>query len=394
MSEVRITLLTALLAGLGPLSLALFTPAMPLLAEAFDTGDAAAKLTLSLYFAGFAIAQLISGPLSDRFGRKAIVQAFVLAYVAGCVGTLLASTIEAMIAARLLQGVGAAAGMVISRAIVRDLFTGEKSARILNHVNMIMGVAPAIAPAIGGVAIMAAGWQAPFVLMLSLGMATAGIIHFSLRETLPSDTPPLGISDILLNYAAILRHPYFLWSGLTVACTVATFYAQSTVLSFIVIDELGYTAGEFGLLMVLLANGYLFGALVASRLIGRIGAVRLTAAGLVILVVSALAMAILLIGYPPTIVGVGVPIMGMMFAGAFVAPGMYTAMLAPFPDKAGAASAMSGFMTMGLGLAASLTISGIPDLAAALALISAAMAIAAAGSYLVWRFQKLSSGPV
>lgn len=157
MSERRVRLLGGLIGGLGPLSLALYTPAMPELAVAFATDAAAVKLTLSVYFIGFAFAQLVCGPLSDRHGRKPVILAFVLVYLVGSVGTLLSPTIEVFTLFRLLQGLGAAAGMVIGRAIVRDLHTGEASARVMNVTNVLLGAGPAVAPAIGGLAMLIAG---------------------------------------------------------------------------------------------------------------------------------------------------------------------------------------------------------------------------------------------
>ena len=144
MSERRVSLLGALLVAIGPISMALFTPAMTEIVRAFGTTEAAVKMTLSLYFAGFALAQLVCGPLSDGFGRKPVALAFMGIYLLASALALFAPTIEFLIAARFLQGVGAAVGVAISRAVVRDLFTNERSARIMNLIGMILGIGPAI----------------------------------------------------------------------------------------------------------------------------------------------------------------------------------------------------------------------------------------------------------
>ena len=120
MSERRVSLIGAILAAIGPVSMALFTPAMPEIVHAFGTTEVAVKMTLSLYFAGFAFAQLVCGPLSDGFGRKPVIVAFMAIYLVASLAALVAPDIESLIAARFLQGVGAAAGVAISRAIVRD----------------------------------------------------------------------------------------------------------------------------------------------------------------------------------------------------------------------------------------------------------------------------------
>ncbi|MCI5074443.1 multidrug effflux MFS transporter [Oricola sp.] len=385
MNERRVALLGGMLASIGPLALALYTPAMPMIAEAFDANEATVKGTLSIYFAGYAGAQLLGGPLSDRFGRKPVAQAFLLIFIAGSIGTLLASTIDILIWSRLLQGIGAASGMVIARAIVRDLFTGDSSARVLNITSIVLGAGPMVAPAIGGGSIVLAGWQAPFVLMFLLGIASMVIVHFKLLETRPEGLDEAGLSMIVKDYGAILRHREFLWSALTVSGAVATFYAQSTVLSFIIMGQLGYDAAQFGLFMLFVSGGYFLGAILVRVLIPRFGAFRLVPFGLSLLVASALCMAVLLTTTSPRLSSVLVPVTTMIFANAFVLPGMYTACLSPFAKQAGAAAAMSGFMTMGLGLLASLFISLVADPSLGLAAVDVAMVSLAAGCYLLWR---------
>lgn len=239
MSERRVALLGGLLAGLGPLSLALFTPAMPVMAANYGTTDAAVKATLSVYFAGYAGAQLVSGPLSDRYGRRPMILIFLIVYLIGTCGALLATGIKIMLLSRAVQGIGAAAGLVMSRAIVRDVFTGDTSARVLNVSNIILGAGPAVAPAIGGAAMLVAGWRAPFVMMLLIGCVVILAASRWLIETRPSQTPTSGV---FTTYLTLLRDPYFLWSALTIAGTVGTFYAQTAVMSFIVISRLGNTA--------------------------------------------------------------------------------------------------------------------------------------------------------
>lgn len=385
MSERRVALLGGMLAGLGPLSLALFTPAMPVIVEVFGATDAAVKGTLSVYFAGYACAQLVSGPLSDRYGRRPVMQAFLLAYLLGTFGTLLATTIQMMLWSRAVQGIGAAAGLVMSRAIVRDLFTGDRSARVLNFSNIVIGAGPTIAPAIGGAAMLVGGWRAPFVVMLLLGLALVALVQFALRETRPQGTVPGQSKGALCTYARLLRNPHFFWSSATIASSVATFYGQSTVLSFIIMGQLGYGAAQFGLLMLFISGGYFIGAIAVRWMIPRYGAARLVPVGLGLLLASSLMTMAILMPFPPTLLGVAVPVAVMVFANAFILPGMYTACLAPFADIAGAASAMTGFMTMGLGLIVSVCITQIPDPSVGLGWITPVATAMAVFSYMRWR---------
>lgn len=387
MSERRVALLGGMLASLGPMSLALFTPAMPVLTGVFATTDPAIKATLSIYFAGYAGAQLVSGPLADRYGRRPVVIGFMLIYLAGCFGTLIATSIEALLWSRALQGIGAAAALVMSRAIVRDLFTGESSSRVLNFSNIILGAGPMVAPAIGGAAMMVAGWRAPFVVMLMLGLCVLAAVQFRMAETRPATG--MGPEGTAEGYLSILRNPYFFWSSATISAGVAAFYAQSTVMSFIVMGQLGYTSAGFGLVMLLVSGGYFLGAVAVRFLIPRFGATRLVPAGLSILVTASFVLAALNLGGTPSVAAVAVPMAVMVFGNALVLPGMYTACLAPFAASAGTASALSGFMTMGLGLIVSLLIALVPDPATGLALTEPLVAITAGLSYLMWRRQRL-----
>lgn len=385
MSERRVALLGALLAGLGPLSLALFTPAMPIIADIFRTSSAAVQQTLSVYFAGFAVAQLLSGPLADRFGRKGVAQAFLVAYVVGSAGSILAPTIDIMIWFRLLQGCGAAAGVVISRAIVRDLFADEQSARVLNVINILLGVAPAIAPAIGSGVMLLGGWQAPFLLMLALGLLSLAVMQVALVETRPPDGASFASRNPLRDYLAILRNPAFAWPALAAAAAVATFYTQSTVLSFVVMGQLGYDATTFGLLMLLVSSGYFFGSLLARLLMPRLGSIGLVPVGLGILLFSTCGMSALLLLLPPNVATVTAPVTLMMLANALLLPGLYAVCLSPFRHMAGAASALSGFLTMGAGVVASVIVGLFTDPSTGLAVIEPILALIGCATFLAWR---------
>lgn len=144
MSQSRTALIAAALVTIGPVSLTMYTPAMPTLVEAFGTTETQVKATLTVFFFGFAFSQLVCGPLSDAFGRRPVALGFFGAYLAGSVVTVMATSMEVLIAGRLLQGIGCAAGIAISRAIVRDQYVGQASARIMNLVGTMLAIAPAI----------------------------------------------------------------------------------------------------------------------------------------------------------------------------------------------------------------------------------------------------------
>jgi MFS transporter, DHA1 family, multidrug resistance protein len=386
MSEARVGLIGALLSMVGPMSMSLFTPAMPEIVHAFGTTEAAVKLTLSLYFAGFAFAQLVCGPLSDGFGRKPVIYGFMAIYLAATVVAILAPGIHVFIAARILQGVGAAAGVAVARAIVRDLFAGERSARIMNLIAVILAVGPAVAPTVGGITMELAGWHAIFVFMLVMAASVMLTVYFGLAETVQRDLSRIRPAALFGSYASLLRSPHFLTAAIVIAGSAGAIYTQATLLPFILIDRVGLSPTQFGLGMMMQTGSYLLGSLVLRRLMPRLGAFRLVPMGLALIGLGAALIAIGLRLVEPSYLTVMGPVGVYMFGIAFVLPAMQTAALAPFPRIAGAASAMAGFMQMGAGLVGGTVAAAFfTDPVYALATIIPAMGLIAIAAYVVQR---------
>lgn len=385
MSERRVSLLGALLVAIGPVTMALFTPAMPEIVHAFGTTEAAVKLTLSLYFAGFALAQLVCGPLSDGFGRKPVTFAFLGIYLVASLAALVAPTIEVLIAARFLQGVGAAVGVAISRAIVRDLFTSERSARIMNLIGLILGVGPAFAPTIGGLTMEIAGWHAIFVVMFAAAVVIILVVHFAMVETVERDLSRIRPRALVRSYGSLLGSRYFVLAALIMAGSIGALYTQATVLPFILMERVGLTPTQFGVGMLMQSGMFFLGAAMVRVLLGRFSAIRLVPPGLVFIAIGSLALAIGLRVAEPTFLSVMGPVAFFAFGIAFVMPALLTASLAPYPHIAGAASSMSGFFQMGGGLVGGTIAATIGDPVVAMATVIPAMGLVAILCWLAWR---------
>lgn len=385
MSERRVSLLGALLVAIGPVTMALFTPAMPEIVHAFGTTEAAVKLTLSLYFAGFAFAQLVCGPLSDGFGRKPVTFAFLSVYLVASLLALVAPTIELLIAARFLQGVGAAVGVAISRAIVRDLFTSERSARIMNLIGLILGIGPAFAPTIGGLTMEIAGWHAIFVLMFAAAVVIILVVHFAMVETVERDLSRIRPRALARSYGSLLGSRYFVLAALIMAGSIGALYTQATVLPFILMERVGLTPTQFGVGMLMQSGMFFLGALAVRVLLGRFSAIRLVPPGLVFIAIGSLALAVGLRVAEPTFLSVMGPVAFFAFGIAFVMPALLTASLAPYPHIAGAASSMSGFFQMGGGLVGGTIAAAIGDPVVAMATVIPAMGLVAILCWLAWR---------
>ncbi|MDV2966213.1 multidrug effflux MFS transporter [Nitratireductor aquimarinus] len=384
MSERRVSIIGALLVALGPVSMALFTPALPEIVEAFVTTEAAVKMTISLYFAGFAVAQLFCGPLSDGLGRKPVTFAFIAIYVVASFIALISPNIETLIAARFLQGFGAAVGVAVSRAIVRDLFTNESSARIMNLVGIILAVGPAFAPTLGGLTMQIAGWHAIFILMLVAGLVIALIIHFCMRETVERDLSRISPKALVHSYGLLLSNGYFMLSSFVIAGAVGALYTQATVLPFILMDNVGMTPAEFGLGMLAQSGMYFVGAVAARQLMKSLGAYRLVPIGLTAIGVGSLLLVFALTLFEPSFIGVMGPVGVYAFGIAFVMPAMMTAGLAPFPRIAGSASSLTGFLQMTTGLAGGTIAALIGDPVLAMLLIIPTLGTVAIVSWIIW----------
>jgi len=384
MSERRVSLIGAMLVAIGPISMALFTPAMPEIVRYFDTTEAAVKMTLSLYFAGFALAQLVCGPLSDGFGRKPVVYAFTGIYLVATVLSLAAPTIHLLVAARFLQGVGAAVGWSVARAVVRDLFTRDRSARIMNLMGLILAIGPALSPTIGGLLMEVAGWHAIFFVMLAAAFAILVVVRFAMVETVRRDLSRIAPRALAASYGAILSTPYFVLASLILGGAVGSIYTQATILPFILMERVGLTPSQFGAGMLMQSGSYLAGSLVVRLLLRRYSAVRLVPVGLALVLVGSLMLAVGLRLMPPSFLGVMGPVGFNAFGIAFVMPAISTAVLAPFPRTAGAASSMSGFFQMGGGLVGGIVCALMGDPVSAMATVIPAMGLIAGLSWLLW----------
>ncbi|MCR5856796.1 multidrug effflux MFS transporter [Mesorhizobium sp. J428] len=385
MSERRVAIIGALLVALGPVSMALYTPAMPEIVRAFGTTEAAVKLTLSMYFAGFAVAQLFCGPLSDGFGRRPVTVAFMGIYLVASTLALFSPNVHVLIAARFLQGVGAAAGIAISRAIVRDLFTNESSARIMNLIGIILAIGPAFSPVIGGVTMELFGWHAIFILMVAFGVAIILIATFSLRETVTRDLSRIRPMAILRSYKSLLGSRSFMYPSLMLGGTVGALYTLATMLPFVLIERVGLTATQFGLSMLMQSGSYFFGSLAVRFIMPKLGSNALVPIGLGFVVLGGIAICALPLLFGPSFYTVMLPIASYAVGIAFATPALTTAALAPFPHMAGAASSLSGFMQMGGGLLGSSVAVLIGEPVLAIATVIPAMGVIAVLCWLGYR---------
>lgn len=382
MSERRVTYLGALLTTLGPISMAIYTPAMPELVRAFGTTEAAIKLSLSMFFGGFALAQLVAGPLSDAMGRKKATLIFLAIYLAGSILASLAPSVGFILAARLIQGVGASVGVVVGRAIVRDLFTGANAARILNTIGIFLAIGPAMGPTLGGLTLAHFGWHALFLLMIGFGVLAGSCTILFLRETVVADLGKLQPASLARNYLEVAGNPRFLSTAIILSGTVGALYAQATMLPFVLINRVGLTPTQFGVGMLMQSGFYLMGSLCLKLAARRLGNRLCATLGVCLCGSGAIIMALSVAFVPPFFLSIMGPVAICTFGLAFLTPFVVTVGLAPFPHIAGSASALTGFMQMSAGFVAGFIAAAVGDPLHAFGIIIPTMELSACAAFL------------
>ncbi len=341
----RLTVLLALLTSMGPLSTDMYLPSLPDISRVFGTDDARTQLTLSVFLFGFAAGMLIYGPLADRLGRKPVLLSGLALFVLASIGCTFSPSIEALIAGRFVQALGAAGPVVLARAIVRDLYRGAEAGRMLSHMGAIMGLVPAIAPVLGGVLHDAFGWRVIFAIIAALGLALLALGAFSLPETLKSaNRKPPSPGQILRDYRHLLQNSGFRFYVACASLSFAGLFAFISGSSFVLQDNYGLSPQLYGLSFAFMVAGYIAGTLTGARLTMRLGLDGVIELGAVFLLFGGIGMALLTFNdiagawdiiFPMALYSAGV---GM------VLPQSMAGAMTPFPEKAGTASSLLGFV--------------------------------------------------
>ena len=336
--------LLAAITALAPFSLQIFLPALPAIQASFAVAPGIVQLALSLSILANAVANLAYGPISDRFGRRPVLLVGLAAFVAGSLGCALASSIELLIVARIVQSIGGAAGMVLARAIVRDLYDRERSASIIAYLTMAMVVAPMLAPTIGAVLIDVASWRAIFYLVTGIGAVLAWPIVVTLAETRPPEARRLGGP---FAGAAALLHSGLFWSYvLQSTFGICVFFAFIAGAPYFMIDVLGRSATEYGLWFILVSAAFMAGNLVAGRFSGRIGLDRMVLTGSLLAVAGAGLALLLLLGGAWTPLALFGPMMAVGLGNGFSVPNAQAGAVSVNALLAGTASGIAGFSQM------------------------------------------------
>lgn len=333
--------------ALGPLSTDLYLPSLPSLTSVFNTSVSRVQATLSVFIAGFAVATLIYGPVSDRFGRRSSLMAGLSLFVLGSVGCMAADSIETLITWRFVQAIGGCAGPVLARAVVRDVYGRDEAARMLSYMASAMALAPAVAPVIGGWLHVEFGWRSHFVALAGIGAALTLSVFVLLSETNKTrDTTATQIVFVGRNIATLFKDPRFVVFIVCMTFAYGALFTFISVSAFVVIDVLGVAPDRFGYLFFFVAFGFVAGGMTGGRLVKRVGIETLVGVGIAVGVCVAL-VGLMFAGLRiESIATVIVPVIGTFFACGLVLPNATAGALMPFPQMAGTASSAIGFFQM------------------------------------------------
>ncbi|MGN6461377.1 MAG: multidrug effflux MFS transporter, partial [Pseudolabrys sp.] len=290
-SPLAMTLILGLLSGIGPFSTDLYLASMPDIGASLHATPAQVQLTISFYLIGFALGQIIYGPVSDRYGRKPVLLTAVIIYGVASVSCVLATSIEMLIISRFVQAIGGCGAIVLPRAIVRDLYSGARAGREMAVIAMVMGLAPLLGPILGGVLQTWFGWRSNFVVMAVVGIEALALVWWYLPETLKTGLGEMVTpASILRSYRIVLSEPSFIAHLLLAALSYAGLFAWISGAAFVLQDIYRLTPLDFAVAFTVASAFFLAGTSTAAKMVMRFGVGTIIGAGCVLLAAGGVTM--------------------------------------------------------------------------------------------------------
>jgi DHA1 family bicyclomycin/chloramphenicol resistance-like MFS transporter len=351
------TLLLGALIAVAPFAMDIYLASMPSMTRALSATPEEVQLTLSVYMYGWGIAQLFAGPLSDRFGRRPALLAGLALFVVASAACALSRNVFMLIGARLGQAVSMAAIAVVPRAVVRDLYSGDRAAHTLALMGVVLGIAPVAAPIIGSYVHVLLGWQANFVLVALYGAVLWFFVHRSLPETLVRRDPLATRPNVIVaNYGRLLRSRAYTGYLLVAACGFSGLFAFIAGSSFVFVSVLGESERGFGVLFGAVMLGNITGSTLGSRFVRRVGIEAMVRAGTTLMLAAGLALGALALAGVQHPLAVVVPMFAYMVAFMLTMPPATAGALTPFPQIAGSASSLLSFCQFAVASTAALVV--------------------------------------
>lgn len=354
--SVTLIVMMAVVSALGPSAMQILLPSIPVIRESFGVSHGVAQLTLSLSMFSIAIATLVYGPLSDRYGRKKILLGGMSITILGSVFCLFAPTIGLLIGGRVVQAFGGAVGLVVARAIVRDVYGPAESAKIISTLVMVMVVIPMLSPALGGEMLVLFGWRSVFVFIACFSTVMLFLLNRSLHETLTEPVPFDGVLDMALTFKKLLASRVFRGYGFCVAFVSVVFFSFISGAPEIMVSVFNRPPTEYGYYFIMIPGGFMLGSYISRRFGSQFGmnqlinyGSRITFGGILVALLLQLAG----LHHP---LALYIPIAVAVFGNGVTLPNAQAGAINEFPRYAGSASGLTGFLQMGFSAVAAQTV--------------------------------------
>jgi MFS transporter, DHA1 family, multidrug resistance protein len=377
-SRLRLVLVLGSLTALGPLSIDMYLPALPTITADLATSAAAVQLTLTGTLAGLGLGQLLVGPISDAYGRRAPLLAGVAVHILASVLCVIAPNIAVLGVLRVVQGLAAAAAGVVAMAIVRDLFDGLSAAKLFSHLMLVIGVAPIFAPTLGGLVLSWTSWRGVFVVLAALGVVILAVAVLALPETLPAQRRRSGgVLGTVRDYGRLFADRVYLGLILVTGLATAAIFAYVSGSSFVLQEEYGLSEQQFGIAFGAGALGLIGASQLNVLLLRRWTPAQILVTGLVVGGAAGLAMVLFAATGTGGLAGVLVPLWLVLATVGLARPNAPALALSRHGDTAGTAAALLGAVQFGVGALAAPLVGLLGVGAVAMAVVVAGAMVAA-----------------
>lgn len=342
-----LTLLMGLMHALGPISVDTYLASLPFMATDLNVSGDLVQLTLSAYLIGFSLGQIVFGPISDKYGRKPVILFGLALYFVCSVVCATTSSIWVLIFARGLQALAAASPIILSRALVRDLYEGPRAAREMSILTSVSGLAPVLAPILGGVLQTVFGWRSVFVTLAASGIGLLALVAFLLPETIRQrQEGPLSFASVFGSFRIIWANKTFRTNVGIQACGYTGLFCFISGSPFVLQRIYGLSPVQFSLAFAFSSICFLAGTFVNRRLVPIYGVANTIGIGAACLATGGWLTSAAIVLWPQSPFAFAVPTMFFFHGIGLILPLAVAAALAPFPERAGAASSLMGLLQM------------------------------------------------
>lgn len=361
-SALHKILLLGLLSAIGPFSIDMYLPAFNSMAESLNTDVAQIQLSLTSFFVGVASGQLIYGPLLDRFGRKNPLLAGLVIYILASIGCALAQSSDQLIVLRFIQAIGSCSGMVASRALVRDYFKPQETAKILSLLMLVIGISPILAPTIGGYFISHFGWNAIFYLLSIIVFLILLVVLFFLPEKQRTDSvSSLKPKTVWLAFQTVFKTPQFYINAFAGGIASSGLYAYLAGSSYVMMNVFHTSEKQYGWIFALIAAALVISSQLNSFLLKTYTSYRIATTALLIQSLTGLLMFAITVNGSMTLTGIIFLLFIFLGCQGFTFPNTSAGALNPFSKLAGSASALLGSIQLAIGAISSALVSALHD---------------------------------